>query len=956
MTKLRYGLAMALVAASLTAALAGCSGRRSEQHRLEGDAYLQIRKIAEATDAYKKAVAANPQNAQAKLGLGRCLVLQQKNDEALAEFRGAVEADSHLEAAYAEAVNLLLRTDHADQALALAGQCEAAIPERGGMLHGYALLRLGRIDEALALLTKLRDQFPNSLDVHVNLASAMLAAKQPDKAEEELQAALRIDAKSVIARMVLIDAYRLQGKTAEIVQEFEKLTAEHPDDVSLRLGLARSLVYAGRVDEAQAIAKKVLEQDKASPWANYVMGCCLLEKKQFAEAVPYLQTAEQALPPETDASKKLALAKSGGVAPAEPKAQAAPAAAQPAAAAPSTSANTDWEKLWQQASLARLVADRDKFLATNDPNVKETLLVAALLMRNGPVADQIAALLPADSPFRAFVDVLKKNSINDTLKFFEGWKETDSPRQFLRDTCLGYALARGSARARAVQVFSQNLQTWPDQVVTLYNIAQVFREAGMPEFAAKALQRIIAKTPDNVDAHTALFVMLRDAGMRDQARNAAEAAYNLFPTNRDAVVGLCMAYLDTRDVDMALKVMDRAMQASPDDTTLAIERAVLLIQSGAVEEARKLLESTQAPPNLAGRASMIEALSAAILGDWAKVSSLRDSTDAATLGPALRLLYAAASIKAGEKDKAIKLLTPTEGDRPVAGKVGLILLAALGQNVNGLDPSEAALAKEAGADAETLGTYAFASACQSALLHDAALDGFKAVEPKLGGNVQFLQQMFASVGRALRIEKPVDEARKLAERHAGMAEAWLGLTSVARLAGDVKAEKEGLEKASAVDAKNAEVWRQLGQYAERQGDMKTAGEDYRKILELNPDDPAANNNAAYCLLVTGGDVKEALALAAKAQEKLPSNPEILHTLGVAQLRSGDLEQSHKNLALALELRPADPTLLLDFGLLLIAQDKAEEGKRDIDLALRYADQLGLDFPRRDEAQKALDAK
>ncbi|HRK34142.1 MAG TPA: hypothetical protein PLJ47_06060, partial [Candidatus Hydrogenedentes bacterium] len=127
----------------------------------------------------------------------------------------------------------------------------------------------------------------------------------------------------------------------------------------------------------------------------------------------------------------------------------------------------------------------------------------------------------------------------------------------------------------------------------------------------------------------------------------------------------------------------------------------------------------------------------------------------------------------------------------------------------------------------------------------------------------------------------------------------------------------------------------------------------RQIVAILPDDPYAGNNLAYCLLQTNGDANEALTLAQKAQEKLPRNPEVAHTLGLAQVRTGNLDEGRKNLIAALEMRPGDPTLMLDYGELLIRQNQSEEGKTHIQLALRYASQLGLDFPRKGEAEQAL---
>ncbi len=91
-----------------------------------------------------------------------------------------------------------------------------------------------------------------------------------------------------------------------------------------------------------------------------------------------------------------------------------------------------------------------------------------------------------------------------------------------------------------------------------------------------------------------------------------------------------------------------------------------------------------------------------------------------------------------------------------------------------------------------------------------------------------------------------------------------------------------------------------------------------------------------------------------AAEKLPRDPHVLHTLGVAQLRSGELEQSEVNLTNALQFRPGDPTLLLDYGQLLIKKGDTEAGRRQILSALNSARILSVEFEREAEAQQILE--
>ncbi|MDR1727032.1 MAG: tetratricopeptide repeat protein [Acidobacteriota bacterium] len=61
---------------------------------------------------------------------------------------------------------------------------------------------------------------------------------------------------------------------------------------------------------------------------------------------------------------------------------------------------------------------------------------------------------------------------------------------------------------------------------------------------------------------------------------------------------------------------------------------------------------------------------------------------------------------------------------------------------------------------------------------------------------------------------------------------------------------------------------------------------YREALKIDPDQPDAANNLAWSLAQTGGDLKEAAALAKRAHEKLPESPTVWDTLGWVYHRQG----------------------------------------------------------------------
>ena len=124
---LKHGLRI-VCALTAVIALANCSGRRSEQHRIEGDTYYKLGKYEEAERSYNKAVTADPENALAFSGLGQAHLVQTELDEALESLEKAISLDPQLEKPHVLAVQLLLLQKQVDKAEAIAS-AQASIDE-----------------------------------------------------------------------------------------------------------------------------------------------------------------------------------------------------------------------------------------------------------------------------------------------------------------------------------------------------------------------------------------------------------------------------------------------------------------------------------------------------------------------------------------------------------------------------------------------------------------------------------------------------------------------------------------------------------------------------------------------------------------------------------------------------------------------------------------------------------
>ncbi len=958
MKMFRYKVIIGVMAILLTTVLiTGCGSRKSEQSRVQGDTSYRLGQYDEAKNYYLQAESINPSNVMAKIGLALTLKAMDDPEGALEKLDEAIALEPESARAYVEKTQMLLDLNRNDEALELARGFREINTEAGGLLEAKVLEANGQISEALVVMRELKSKHPESPQISIALADVYLALDQPEDAEIELKMMLdQIDPGYIRARMRLVEALRRQGKVDEIVNELTALVEENPDDNDLKLALSRARLFSNDVAGAEAMARDVLQIIPESGWANFVVGAVLVEQNNFADAIPHLQVASRALPQESLISEELNRAiqmQRGGRA---QQPQVATTTSQTPLASPvvrSEVVDEDWNTMWMRGAMGTLLRNRDAILALGDEELTEKLVYAAMFTNNDALATEIATQhLPEDATTRQFVVVLQSRNIEEILAFFEGWQESETERIVMRENALAMSITRAGGRARAIHILSAAIQEVPEQAVSLFNIIQVFRTARTPEFAASALQRLIAMYPDNVDAHSLLFVTLREVGKRDEARIAAENTYSLYPSMPEAILNLTQAYMDSGDVTMARRILSRGIDSRPDMTELKVAMVGVLVRAGDIEEALTLARSIQDRSfdrQLRGYTIMAHA----DLEQWDAVINEVASSPSPEMALSTRMVALAAYIKAGRAEEAAAFLIDNNQNQPIGGVLGTVILTALGESVDAaadLSDADRALSDRLAGDREALSDFVLGVAFQFAGLHDRSFETFMDLNTRISGESRIVEGTLNALREAVEVENPAVVARDIAVQNAEMPTAWLGLAQILQKNNDLNAEREALEMAVAVGEDIPEVWYRNAEFYERQDLMAQAIAPYRQLIALVPDDPAANNNLAYCLLMSNENINEAMEYAVKAAEQLPNDPNVLHTLGVAQLRLGNLEESRQNLSMALEIRPSDPTLLLDYGQLLIEQGETQAGKQHIEMAITYAEQLGLSFPRIGEAR------
>lgn len=939
------------VAAAVAICSLGCSKQRSEQYRQEGDMYYDLGNYSQAEEAYRRATEVDPENAQALQGLGNVWAASGKSEEALASYEKAISLDPQNDRNYLEASKLLMSLGMPGEGEAIAERLEEVNPELGGILHSSLLLRSGRETEAVALLENLHSRFPDSDRVRTHLAYGLLATGNGSMAEATLKEALELQPNSAIgANMVMVESLAAMGRLSEITDNRDLLESQDPDQAIV---YAHALNLAGRQEEGVKIIKELLERDSTSQWANYALGSFLLDAGRPDEAAKYLRKAAEAMPWEP-AVMYVTFTPGKMVADASITSGAEKLPISEETTNVPAGTQDTWQALWNQAALGRLLEQRADFEDDGSGKLNETLVLAALFHGNNDLAEEMANKLPDGSPAKNYIAGLRNGELQTALDALRPWTEGDGAERVMAMNAMGYIMALGNARNDAVQVLAACVKQYPENGVSLYNMAQVFRVAEMPQYAALALRRLTAMFPGNVEAHVSLVQLLRDAGMQEEARQAAEAMYAIFPESRDAVLAVCGTYMDTSQLEPARRVLDAYLESQPNDPKVQFTRAFILALEGKQGEALDTLETLTVSDEMHSGVVTLTALCHAMGQNWQGVVDVCGTESLDTLSSPARFVLSAAWVKTGQSGKAVDTLTDASTSKPHGRAESAIILSALGGGESSVTEREPALSKALTSDVNTLADFASGVAYLEAKVYDEAYQAFRRVDEVLTGESESLTQLILlSLPNAIQIEDPKAEVAAFVDRHEESAAAWLASAAMLRRLDDLDGERAALNKAVEIAPEDPRVYIRRGDFHARQDEIDAAIEDFRRHVELRPDDPIGNNNLAYNLSLAGKDIEQALKSAQVAADALPQNPRVLHTLGVAQLKHGDLEESKKNLSLALQRMPGEPDLLLDYAHVLDELGELGDARKHAESALNSADILGADFKRRAEAEALL---
>jgi len=193
------------------------------------NAQVRLGKTDAATDSFKRAIALDPNYAEAHNNYGRLLLELGQTDEALRETKTALR---------------LL------PGLALAHQNMGAI-----------LIRQGEITEAIRRFRKADELRPNSPETLRMLGNALSRDKEYFEAEKVLQKSIRLDSGNAEAYTLLGQAQAAISKETEALASLQRALELSPDSAMVNSRMALFLQTMGKFDEAEGYFRKAIELD-----------------------------------------------------------------------------------------------------------------------------------------------------------------------------------------------------------------------------------------------------------------------------------------------------------------------------------------------------------------------------------------------------------------------------------------------------------------------------------------------------------------------------------------------------------------------------------------------------------------------------------------------------------------------------------------------------------------------
>lgn len=511
--------------------------------------------------------------------------------------------------------------------------------------------------------------------------------------------------------------------------------------------------------------------------------------------------------------------------------------------------------------------------------------------------------------------------------------------------------------------------------------------------AARYYDRLLAGAPGDLATQEAALLAHVVLGNYDAAVKLAAAMDPGAEGSQIAALVQLAEAARTEDYAAGIALLaqegDAPAQADPGALFSGLYRAWALAGQGQMSEATRAFDEMAEEQGLAGFAAYHKALALAMVGDYEGADAILAGPARDTVRAARRAVLAQVQIlsQLERNADAVALLDEVFADaldpqlsdlraRLLAGEalpftlvtsardgiaeVYFTIASVLASEAPGPYPLVQARLSHALRPDHDDAALLVASLFEAQERYDLAIESYALVAPD--------SPIFhaAELGRAEamvrddRTEAAIEVLEQLSRTHPQIAGVWnaLGdtLRRVDRFADAVGAYDKAIELAGEPKPADWFVWYARGIAEERSDAWDRAEADFRKALELSPDQPAVLNYLGYSYVEKRQNLDEALDMIQRAVAARPESGYIIDSLGWAYFRLGRYEEAVVQMERAVELEAVDAVLNDHLGDVYWAVGRKREAEFQWRRAISFAPAPDLDLDRvRRKLEVGLDA-
>ena len=788
-------------------------------------------------------------------------------------------------------------------------------------LRGRAHLGLGQIvlaEEAFKAALELDEK---CVDALVGLSRLAFARGDVDQGQDYLARAARFAPRDVIVLALQADI-AFGARDHEAAERFfGQILDIRKDDLAAlnaQLGIARSQIASGRLDDAITLLTVVLRDAPADPATNYLRALAAYQKQDYDTARIH---AELALRIAEGHRPSLFIAGASNYALGR-----------------------------YEAALTNLTA----YVTAVPGNPDARKLLAATQLRLGQSENAVSTLRPVIERFGA-EDLQLLAMIGEASALSGDFRSASRylGRAVAQDPSNTALRARLGATHVALGDVGEGLSELEKAASAdpegKADVALVLAHLRLRDYdkALDAANRLQAKRPNDPNGYSLAGTAELARGRMEPARAAYRKALEVRPGDRNALRNLAVIAASEGDFDGARGFYQEVLRQLPNDEEFLILLAALEARAGKTQESRAIYERAVAanPGSIKARVALGR--------DY--LASGEPNNALSTVQPVLKEVREASALEVvgraqlalGQPDFAIQALRDLVNARPDSGEAHQYLAQAY-EDANMIDRAvlETELALRYAKDSPVL-KFQYARLLARA------------------GKLSRASQMLADLRRTHASDPGLIELEgSIAFANNRIDEAVVAYTRLFE-AQPTNANLLKKARAQVIGGRAPEAYAQLEKWLERspgdtlvrtaladsflsRGQYPRAVEEYKAVLQASPDNAMVLNNLAWSL-TKAGRAAEAIEFAQRAVAFVPNSPAFLDTLGVVLLSADRPQDAIAPLRAAAEQVSNDPNLQFHLAQALARDDKEREARELLRLALRGR----APWPERAEAEALL---